>query len=93
MTTSELQQHKKVNYLGVFWLLAGLTGIEIAVTYLPIPQVPTLVSLALIKASLVAMYYMHLKIDQKIFRMIFLSGILMGVILIISFMLLFAPIR
>jgi hypothetical protein len=87
MTTSELQQHKKVNYLGVFWLLAGITGVEIAVTYLPIPQVPILISLAL------TMYYMHLKIDQKIFRMIFLSGILMGVILIISFMLLFAPIH
>ena len=56
--------HKQPNYIGVFWWLLALTIIEIAVIYLPIARLLIgilLVGLALSKASLVAMYFMHLK--------------------------------
>ena len=86
---THLQKHP--NYLGVFWVLAALTAVEVAVTYLPLPRIPVLLPLALAKASLVAMYYMHLKFDRPIYRYIFLFGILMGVILIVSLIILFAP--
>jgi cytochrome c oxidase subunit 4 len=86
---ASLQKHP--NYLGVFWVLAALTAVEVAVTYLPLPRIPVLLPLALAKASLVAMYYMHLKFDQPIYRYIFLFGILMGVILILSLVIIFAP--
>ena len=72
-------------------MLAALTAVEVAVTYLPIPRIPVLLPLALAKASLVAMYYMHLKSDRPVYRYIFLFGILMGVILIVSLAILFAP--
>lgn len=89
MATTQIHSQKHPNYLGIFWLLAGLTGLEIGVTYFPIPQAPILLTLAGLKAVLVAMFYMHLKFDSKVFRYIFLFGLLMGLLLIISFLLLF----
>ncbi len=78
-------------YIGVFAALAVLTAIEIGVTYLPIPRVPVLVPLALAKAALVALFYMHLKYDRRVLAMLFLFGILMAVALITSLVLLFGP--
>ncbi len=92
METPETQTtHKRPNYLGVFVILAVLTALEIGVTYLPLPRVPILVPLALIKASLVALYYMHLKSDRKIFSVIFVMGLLFGLGLLLSLTILFAP--
>ncbi len=78
-------------YVAVFIVLAVLTAIEIGVTYLPIPRIPVLVPLALAKATLVAMFYMHLKYDRRVLAMLFLFGILMAVSLITSLTLLFGP--
>ncbi len=83
--------HKQPNYLGVFWILAALTALELGVTRLPLPRIPVLVPLALIKAGLVALYYMHLKFDRRVFSVLFLLGLLFGIGLIISLTLIFAP--
>ena len=91
MNILSTQQHKQNNYLGVFVALAALTALEVGVTYLPVPKILVLLPLALAKASLVAMYFMHLKNDLPIYRYIFLFGILMGVILIISLILMYGP--
>ena len=62
--------HKKIehpNYMGVWWWLLGLTVLEVAVLYLPIVkgyQILLLVFLAVTKALLVAMYFMHLKFER-----------------------------
>jgi caa(3)-type oxidase subunit IV len=61
------------------------------VTYLPVPRILVLIPLAILKASLVALYYMHLKIDRRVFSALFGMGILMGVGLIISLVILFGP--
>jgi len=90
-TSSEVKVHRKPNYLGVFWVLAALTGLELGVTYLPIPRLPVLIPLALAKAALVAMYYMHLKFDRRIFSVIFGMGLLMGIGLILSLTVIFGP--
>ena len=79
------------SYIAVFGLLALLTLIEIGVTYLPLPRVPILVPLAILKATLVALFYMHLKYDRKIFTVVFVMGLLMGIGLILSFIALFSP--
>ena len=81
----------KANYLAVFIALALLTLLELGVTYLNLPRIPLLVPLALIKAALVAMFYMHLRYDRKIFSALFLFGVLMGIGLIFSFIFLFQP--
>jgi cytochrome c oxidase subunit IV len=82
---------KQPNYVGVFLILVLLTVIEVGVTYLPIPRIPVLVPLAFAKASLVALYFMHLKFDQRIFRFVFVAGVLMGIGMIITFTILSGP--
>ncbi len=90
-TPQETQAHKQPNYLGVFWILAALTVVEVAVTYLPVPRIPVLVPLAILKAALVALFYMHLKYDRRIFSAIFLMGLLMALVLMFALIVLFAP--
>ncbi len=79
------------NYVRVFVILALLTALEVAVTYLPLPRVPVLVPLAILKAGLVVLYYMHLKFDRPIFRTLFSFGLLMGIGLLLTLVALFAP--
>src|SRR5258705_1345384 len=60
--------HKHPNYMAIFWYLAILTIIELAVIYLPLAKFTIgvlLCALALGKAALVAMYFMHLKFEAK----------------------------
>jgi cytochrome c oxidase subunit 4 len=78
-------------YVLVFVALAVLTAVEIGVTYLPVPRVPVLVPLALLKAGLVALFYMHLKYDRRVFGLVFAAGLLMGIGLILALMALFSP--
>jgi len=78
-------------YVLVFVALAVLTVIEVGVTYLPVPRAPVLVPLALVKAGLVALFYMHLRYDRRVFAFVFLAGLLMGIGLILSLLALFAP--
>lgn len=79
----------KPNYLGVFIALALLTGLEVLVTYLPVPQVPILVPLAILKAALVALFYMHLRYDRRVFSVMFIFGLVMGGMLLLSLVVLF----
>jgi cytochrome c oxidase subunit IV len=90
-TKIEEKKSSRSTYLIVFVALAVLTGLEVTVTHLPLPRIPVLVPLALIKAALVALFYMHLKFDKKIFSAVFVMGLLMGIGLIFSLILLFAP--
>ena len=78
-------------YLAVFIALAVLTVLELGVTYFDLPRIPLLVPLAVIKASLVTMFYMHLKYDHKVFSMLFIFGLIFGILLIFSLILLFQP--
>lgn len=79
------------NYLGVFVMLTVLTAIEVGVTYLPLPRIPILIPLALLKASLVALFYMHLKFDKRSFAAIFAMGLLVGIGLILAMIAIFRP--
>ncbi len=90
-TSQETLTNRHPNYIGVFWMLAALTAVEVAVTYLPVPRIPVLVPLAILKAALVALFYMHLKYDRRIFSAIFLMGLLMALILIFALIVIFAP--
>ncbi len=79
---------KHPNYVLVFIALAILTAVEVAVTQLPVPKAPILIPLSVAKASLVALFYMHLRSDRKIFSAVFGMGIVIGVAMLISFFLL-----
>ncbi len=60
-------------YLAVFAALAVLTAIEVAVVYLPGigkgPMILALVGLAITKASLVGLFYMHLKHETPVLKL------------------------
>jgi len=61
--------HQHPNYMLIFWWLLGLTVLEVAVPMVitaQVPKVALLVSMAVTKAVLVALYFMHLKFEKKL---------------------------
>lgn len=60
--------HKHPDYMKIFWALAVLTVVEIAVVFLPMSKIvigAALVVMAVWKATLVAMYFMHLRFEAR----------------------------
>jgi cytochrome c oxidase subunit IV len=81
--------HKEPNYIGVFWWLLILTILEVVVVYLPIAKMviaAMLVTLAVTKAALVAMYFMHLKFERGTLALVALSPFVLCVFLILMLM-------
>ncbi|MFQ5802624.1 MAG: cytochrome C oxidase subunit IV family protein [Candidatus Methylomirabilales bacterium] len=77
--------HKTPNYMAIFWWLLVLTIMEIAVIYTPLVKmviVILLVGLALSKASLVAMYFMHLRFEPRTLGVIALTPLILCVFLV-----------
>ena len=82
MATSE---HKHPNYMAIFWYLAILTVVEITVIYLPMAKFTIgvlLCALALGKATLVAMYFMHLKFETRTLGMVAVTPLLIATLLV-----------
>ncbi len=60
--------HAHSNYIKIFIILSVLTAVKVGATFLGLPRkllVALLVSLAVWKAALVALHFMHLKIEKK----------------------------
>jgi cytochrome c oxidase subunit 4 len=80
------QEHSIPNYMAVFWWLLGLTIVEIGWALLPhgskFALASGLVVAAVIKAILVALYFMHLKFERKTLGILFTSTLILGVILV-----------
>ena len=56
------------NYYTIFFMLAALTAIEVVIPMIisaPVPKIALLVALAVVKAGLVALYFMHLRFETK----------------------------
>ena len=81
--------HKAPNYMAIFYWLFGLTVAELAVAYMHLPKplmVGGLVSLAMAKAALVAMYFMHLRFEKGTLAMIALTPpVLLTLFLMITY--------
>ena len=78
-------QHEEPNYMNIFWALTVLTVLEIGVVYLPITKLVVgflLVALAVTKAVLVALYFMHLKFERPTLGIIALTPMIICVFLI-----------
>ena len=79
--------HKQPNYIGVFWWLLALTVLEVGVIFLPIARLLVgilLVGLALSKASLVAMYFMHLKFERRTLGLVAITPLVLCVLLVFA---------
>jgi cytochrome c oxidase subunit 4 len=73
-----VEKHSHPRYLFVFLALAILTLMELGVMYLPEHLHPVLLlTLSFIKASLVVLYFMHLRTDSRWFALIFLVPFLL----------------
>jgi cytochrome c oxidase subunit 4 len=81
----ERVQTSRPNYLIVFGILAGFTLIETLVSYVQqeVIRLPVLLGLSAVKAVLVLLYFMHLKMDSKVFSYLFIAGLVLAVPLIL----------
>jgi cytochrome c oxidase subunit IV len=80
----DAHNHQHPRYVFVFLILAILTALEVAVTYLSgIPHAPFLLSMAFIKVALVILYFMHLRFDSRWFALIFLVPFLLVIPLLL----------
>lgn len=80
-------------YTRIAVTLVILTAFEVAVYYVESIRaylVPILLVLMVIKFALVAMYYMHLKQDAKLFSGLFIFPIIIAVVIILALIALFS---
>ena len=81
------KEHPK--YMHIFYWLAALTAIEIAVAipeYSTVLKAILLIGLACGKAILVANYFMHLKFERKTLAIIVITPFLICVLLVFALM-------
>lgn len=80
-------------YVNIAIILAILTAIEVAVSYISglseTALIVTLLLLAVIKFIMVGLYFMHLKFDSRTFRRFFITGIFLALLIFGAVMLLF----
>jgi cytochrome c oxidase subunit IV len=68
-------------YVGVAIVLAIATALEVGLYYLDLPHglfAALLLFFAALKFSLVALWFMHLRFDSRIFRRLFVTGIILA---------------
>jgi cytochrome c oxidase subunit 4 len=78
-------EHKHPNYMAIFWLLAVLTVVELGVVFLPFGKMVNgtlLCALAVGKAAVVAMYFMHLKFETRTLGLIALTPLAIATLLV-----------
>jgi cytochrome c oxidase subunit 4 len=82
----ERRVHQQPNYMAIFWWLFGLTVVEVCYSVFTHPPklvlMTVLVGLAIIKATMVALFFMHLRFERKSLGIIFGSTLILGVILV-----------
>jgi cytochrome c oxidase subunit IV len=79
------ESHREPNYMGVWLWLLVLTILEIAVALMPLATLAKgmlLVVMALIKAGLVALYFMHLRFERGTLGVIVLTPLIICVFLV-----------
>jgi len=70
-------------YIKVALVLFGITALEVAVYYisgLKDVLIPILLTMAVLKFAIVALYFMHLRFDSKLFRRLFVTGIILAIV-------------
>jgi len=79
-------------YLAIAVVLTVITAVEVAIFYVPQMKpvlVPSLLTLSALKFSLVAMFYMHLKFDHRLFSWLFVVPMVLAAVVILALMKLF----
>ena len=91
MTAEEHNHPNASKSFTIAIILCALTALEFVVFYLEFLSygiIPVLTLLSIGKFALVAMYYMHLKFDSKLFSVLFLTGLILASSVTIALMVL-----
>jgi cytochrome c oxidase subunit 4 len=80
----ELAHHPSPRqYVMIALILTVITAIEVAIYYIEAIRdllVPFLLAFSLLKFVLVVGYFMHLKFDSRLFRRLFVTGLILALI-------------
>ncbi len=84
-------------YKWVALILTLITGIEVWIYYIPSFVasrlfVPALLIMSAVKFAIVVMFYMHLRYDHKLFRVLFTGPLMIAIISVIALMFLFGQV-
>ncbi len=80
-------------YLKIGAILGVITAVEVALVYIAAVRSvlpPILIILSATKFALVAMFYMHLKFDNRLFSAVFVFGLLIAASIMVTLLALFA---
>lgn len=79
-------------YLAIASLLTVITLVEVGVYYMQALRgivVPIFLVLSATKFALVAMFYMHLRFDSRLFSALFVGGLMLAAAVLVTLMALF----
>jgi cytochrome c oxidase subunit IV len=80
----ELHHHPTPrNYVMIAVVLAVITALEVLIYYVEAVSgllVPMLIVFAFLKFALVALWFMHLRFDSRLFRRLFVTGLVLAFI-------------
>lgn len=74
-------------YVRIAILLAIITGIEVAIYYIPALEgvlVPALVLLSALKFVTVVAYFMHLKFDDRMLTFVFTASMVVSIVMFVA---------
>jgi cytochrome c oxidase subunit 4 len=79
-------------YVLIAGILAVLTGVEVALSYLKVGGSQgitngALLVLAAIKFAMVAAFFMHLRFDKPIVRRLFVTGLILAILVYLAYLL------
>ncbi len=70
-----------LEYVKIAVILGAITAVEVGVYYVEAIEdllIPILIALSTVKFALVALWFMHLKFDNRIFSWLFVGGIMLA---------------
>jgi len=67
-------------FITIFFVLAAITAVEVAVSYIDIGPLflPVLLGLMVVKFFTVVFYFMHIRFDHKLFGRLFYIGLVLA---------------
>ena len=89
---SEPTYPSPLTYVKVGALLGAITAIEVGIFYVQALRgviLPIFLVLSAVKFALVAMFYMRLRFDSRLFSGLFVGGLLLATVVIVALMALF----
>ena len=79
-------------YLKVALILGIITGVEVAIFYIPALKpilIPTLLILSAAKFFIVVLWFMHLKFDSRVFWRVFFGPLFLAMLVVVGMIIIF----